>query len=367
MSISFFHTNISPEAKNLVNEVLDSGFISAGKMADLFEKKLAEKLGMINPVSVNSGTSALHLALILAGVGKGDEVILPAQTFIATGLVVLMQGAKPVFADIQPETGNIDPESIREKITTRTKAIIPVHWGGYPCDLDEINQIADEYGLAVIEDAAHAVGAVYKGRPIGSISRFTAFSFQAIKHLTTGDGGALCSINSEDSYQAKRLRWFDIDREHSAPSILGERDYDAKNAGYKYHMNDVSAAMGVGNLNSLPNILEHHNKIAKIYSRELKGTPGLELMNYKTDRQSSWWFFQLLVEKRNDFILALKEHNIPASVVHLRIDRNSVFGGLNNELIGQNMFNEMQVALPVHCGISLEDAEKIAIVVKRGW
>ena len=367
MNLSFFHTNISPEAMQLVNEVVGSGFISAGKMADRFEKELAEKLGIANPVTVNSGTSALHLALILAGVGKGDEVILPAQTFIATGLVILMQGAKPVFADIQPDTGNIDPESVREKITTRTKAIVPVHWSGYPCDLDEINQIAAEYGLAVIEDAAHAIGATYKGRPIGSISRFTAFSFQAIKHLTTGDGGALCSINSEDKYLAKRLRWFDIDRENSSPTILGERDYDAKKVGYKYHMNDVSAAMGIGNLNSLSNIIEHHNKIAKIYSRELFGTTGLKLMNYKTDRQSSWWFFQLLVERRNDFILALKEHNIPASVVHLRIDRNSVFGALNNELIGQNMFNEMQVALPVHCGISVDDAEQIAIIVKKGW
>src|SRR5262249_43887055 len=160
-----------------------------------FEQELATTLGLIRPVAVNSGTSALHLALEVAGVGSGDEVILPAQTFVASGLSILMCDAAPVFADIQPFTGNIDPGSVRAKITARTKAIMPVHWGGYPCDMDEINAIARGHDLAVIEDAAHALGAIYKGRPVGALSRFTAFSFQAIKHLTTGDGGALCCLD----------------------------------------------------------------------------------------------------------------------------------------------------------------------------
>ncbi|MEM3101651.1 MAG: DegT/DnrJ/EryC1/StrS family aminotransferase, partial [Candidatus Nitrosotenuis sp.] len=263
--MEFFNTHISEKSIRLVNEVLRSGFISAGRMADEFEKELSRRLGLVNPVTVNSGTSALYLALALAGVKPGDEVIVPAQTFIATGLVVLMHYAKPVFADIQYETGNIDPNSIREKITERTKAIIPVHWGGYPCDMDEINEIAKEHNLAVIDDAAHALGATYKGKPVGSISRFTAFSFQAIKHLTTGDGGALCCLNEDDYQEAKKRRWFDIDRENAKPSILGEREYDATHVGYKLHMNDISAAIGLGNLEDFHLSLKRRREIADYY------------------------------------------------------------------------------------------------------
>ena len=243
--ITFFHTLVSPRAVQLVTQVLESGWLSEGRIVQQFEAALAARLGLCRPVAVNSGTAALHLALALTGVGPGDEVILPAQTFVATGLVILMQGAKPVFADINPLTGNISPTSIAEKITEHTKAIMPVHWGGYPCDLDEINAIADRYDLAVIEDAAHALGATYKGHPIGAISRFTAFSFQAIKHLTTGDGGALCCTDETDSRASVVRRWFGIDRATSQPSILGEREYDITDIGYKYHMNDVAAALGL--------------------------------------------------------------------------------------------------------------------------
>jgi perosamine synthetase len=187
--MDFFQVHISSKAIESAAEVLKSGWINQGCKVKQFESELCTRLGLCRPVTVNSGTAALDLALALAGVVPGDEVILPAQTFIATGMVILGRQAKPVFADIQLQIGNICPESISQKITERTKAIIPVHWGGYPCDLDEINNLAKTHNLTVIEDAAHALGASYKGKSIGSISRLTAFSFQAIKHLTTGDGG----------------------------------------------------------------------------------------------------------------------------------------------------------------------------------
>lgn len=367
MQVNFFHTNISPEAPAKVSEVLKSTFVSAGKLAEEFEKRLSVKLGLQNPVSLNSGTSALHLALCIADAGPGDEVILPPQTFIATGLVILMNGAKPVFADIQPDTGNIDPESVKQLITPKTKAIIPVHWGGYPCDLDEINAIAAEHDLAVIEDAAHAIGAAYKNRPIGSISRFTAFSFQAIKHLTTGDGGALCCTSPADHYEAKRRRWFDIDRDHSPVSLLGEREYDAVSIGFKYHLNDMAAALGLANLEMLDKTLEHHRLLASVYRDGLRNIPGIQHMNYKKDRQSSWWFFQMLAEKREDLIRYLKDKGFPASVVHLRIDRNSIFGGINHSLHGQEKFNNHQLSLPIHNGISPETAQAICHEIRKGW
>ena len=365
--MDFFNTYISNKSIQLATDVLKSTWVSAGKVADMFEKELENQLGLVNPVTVNSGTSALYLAMAVAGIKPGDEVIIPAQTFIATGLAVLMHHARPVFADIQYETANIDPESIKQKISDKTKAIIPVHWAGYPCDLDEINTIAREHHLSVIEDAAHALGAIYKGKPVGSISRFTAFSFQAIKHLTTGDGGALCCLNEEDYYQTKRRRWFDIDRDNSKQSLLGEREYDAVNVGYKFHMNDLAAAIGLGNMEDFQLNLERRRDIAAHYRNELKNVPGLELLDYKDDRESAYWLFTVLVERREEFIRALASKGVPVSVVHLRIDKNSVFGGINRNLKGQEKFNEHQAAIPVHESLTDEDVSIILNCIREGW
>lgn len=365
--MNFFNTYISKKSFEYAHQVLSSTFISAGKMAEKFEAELHNQIGLVNPVTVNSGTSALHLALLTAGIKPGDEVILPAQTFIASGLAILMQHAKPVFADIQYNTGNIDPASIREKITEKTRAIMPVHWGGYPCDMDEINSIAMENHLTVIEDAAHALGACYKGNPIGTISQFTAFSFQAIKHLTTGDGGALCCLNENDYAKAKKVRWFGIDRENSKASILGEREYDVNELGYKYHMNDLAAAVGLGNLEDFNKNLKRRRDIAAIYRDELKNVPGIKLLVHEDDRESACWLFTILVKRRTDFIKKLKTHNIPASVVHLRIDKNSIFGGITPDLSGQERFNEDQVAIPLHNALTDMDVISIIRSIKKGW
>jgi perosamine synthetase len=365
--MDFFSTHISRRSIELVTETLESGWISEGKRVKEFETALSNDFGLRNPVTVNSGTSALHLALSIANIGFGDEIILPAQTFVATGLVVLMQNAVPVFADIDPLTGNISSASIAEKITPRTKAIMPVHWGGYPCDMDEINDIAKKNNLVVIEDAAHALCATYKDKPIGSISKFTAFSFQAIKHLTTGDGGALCCLEEIDARLAFTKRWFGIDRANSLPSLLGERIYNIDTIGYKYHMNDLAAALGLGNLDGFPERQSHRQNIASTYRQQLKDVPGLQLLRSETDRKSSYWLFTILVENREDFIRKLNEHEIPASVVHLRIDHNSIFGGIKNELVGQSEFNQKQVSIPIHENLSQIDVEHIISTIKTGW
>ncbi len=365
--MDFFHSYVAPAAVERATECLKSGWISEGRQVREFEAALAKRLGMIRPVALNSGTAALHLALAVAGVGPGDEVILPPQTFVATGLVILMQGATPVFADIDPETGNLDPATLRAKITEATKAVIPVHWTGYPCELDEINAIAHEHGLAVIEDAAHALGATYKGRPIGAISRFTAFSFQAIKHLTTGDGGALCCPRDDDHHAARNRRWFGIDREASEPSILGERLFEIDTVGFKYHMNDLAAAVGLGNLESFPARLSRRRQIATRFAHALADVPGVHLLRRDEDRESACWVFNLRVERREEFIRALAGRMVPASVVHLRIDRYRVFGGVREELTGQAVFEAGQVSLPAHAGLSDEDIEQIITAVRAGW
>jgi perosamine synthetase len=365
--MNFFHTHISPNAIGLVIETLRSTHVSEGKRVHQFEEELTNTLRLIHPVAVNSGTSALHLALAVADVGAGDEVILPAQTFVASGLSILMCGATPVFADIQPLTGNIDPDSIAAKVTPRTKAIMAVHWGGCPCNVDEINDIARDHDLAVIEDAAHALGAIYKGNPVGTLSRFTAFSFQAIKHLTTGDGGALCCLDEKDFHEARCRRWFGIDRDRHRPSIIGERVYNLEQLGFKYHLNDLSAAVGLGNLSDIRNNLARHRQIAQAYREQLSNVPGVTLLQYPSDRESSWWIFTILVDRREDFIRALASRGIPSSVVHQRIDRNKVFGGCRDDLAGQKFFDERQVSLPVHVGLSDDDADNVVKSVRMGW
>jgi perosamine synthetase len=365
--LTFNWTTVSEQAIANATAALRSGFLSEGRQVRRFEEELAARLGLVRPVALNSGTTALHLALVLAGVRSGDEVIIPPQTFIATGMAVLMQEATPVFADIQYHTGNIDPRSIRERISPKTKAIIPVHWAGYPCDLDEINEVAAAHNLAVIEDAAHALGATYRGKPIGAISRFTCLSFQAIKHLTTGDGGALCCLRPEDEERARVRRWFCIDRDHSPPSFLGERVYDAGETGYKYHLNDLGAAIGLGNLEVFPKVLGRLREVSSRYRREFAAVPGLTLLENKDDRESACWLFTLLADRRDDFLRALQGRGVPASVFHQRIDRHSVFGGARKDLPNMDRFNDHQASVPLHAGLTDDEVETVIAAVKAGW
>jgi perosamine synthetase len=361
-----FTTTVSEEAKELVMDSLNTTFISAGKKADAFEK-LLQPFGLRRPVTVNSGTSALHLALVSANIGEGDEVILSPQTFIATGLSILQQKAKPVFVDIDYLTGNIDPSYIEEKITEKTKAIMVVHWAGYPCDMDEIHEIAKKHNLLVIEDAAHAFGSEYKGWPIGSISDYTCFSFQAIKMLTTGDGGAICSLNSLTEKRLKKLRWFNIDRDDDVPDILGERVYNSNEVGYKYHMNDISASIGLGNLETVRNKLRKHKAIANRYRSELEGFDGITLFKKENDRVSANWLFGMHVEKREDFIRMMKKNGITTSVVHVGIDKNDLFGGRDESLLNQRKFDDSQIHIPIHSDLTDEEVNHIIKTIKHGW
>ena len=365
--ISIYNTFIKDTAIEKVAEVLKSTFISEGKLVKEFELTLTSNLGIVNPIALNSGTTALHLALDLAGIKEGDEVILPAQTFVATGLVIVQMKAIPVFADINYEDGNISIESIKQKITPRTKAIMMVHWGGYPCDIENIIALAKEYNLIVIEDAAHAIGASYKGKPIGSISDYTCFSFQAIKHITTGDGGALAILDNEKVKEGLTKRWFGIDRGSSVLSELGEREYNIESLGYKYHMNDYAAALGISNLEGFSERLKKRQLIVDIYNQGLKNSPGINLFKYNNDRISANWLYGLHVENRLGFIRKLKEYKIVASVIHQRIDRNSIFGGLTEKLWNQEKFDLTQIHIPIHDNITIEDAEYIVQTIKSGW
>ena len=365
--MDFFQTTVSKKAISLAKKTLESSFISAGKVSIQFEKEFEKQIGVRNAVSLNSGTSSLHLGLHLMNLKKGDEVILPAQTFLASGLAILMTGATPVFCDIEYLSGNICIKSLEKKITSRTKAIMPIHYGGLPADLGEINKIAKQNKLKVIEDAAHALGSTYKGKSIGSISDFTAFSFQAIKQVTAGDGGALCCKKIPDYKRAKRLRWFGIDREASKVSILGERVFEVDELGFKYHMNDLAASLALGNLSNYSSRLKRVRSIAKKYAESLKSVPGVHLLETKQDRESSYWLYTLLVDNRENFIKKMLSNGIPVSVVHQGIDRFKIFNGKVNSHVNQRKFDQDQICIPIHSGLTNNDVDRVIGAVKAGW
>ena len=365
--IRIFSVYVSEEAVERVGATLRSGYLGEGPVVKEFELALKKIGGIPYPVALNSGTSALHLALVITGVKAQDEVITTAQTMMATGHAILQQQARPVFADIQYQTGNIDSGDIEHRITDKTKAIIVVHWAGYPCDLDEIHAVAKKHNLTVIEDAAHALGAFYKSQPIGQISPFTCFSFQAIKHVTCGDGGALAVLTESKYREALRRRWYGIDRAMRKPSILGEPEWNVTETGFKYHMNDVAASIGLANLKYLPQLLKRRAQIAVFYRRSLKNVQGITLLESKSDRASANWLFTMHVEKRENFVRMMSSKGIEVSVVHLRIDENDIFGGKRGDLVNLNKFNSTQISIPIHNLLSDDDVSYIVDSIKAGW
>lgn len=360
--MNFFDTTITEEAKKEVMDCLDSGMISEGGRVDYFEKQVSGVFGYKNCVAVNSCTSALHLALILSGVKPGDEVILPAQTFIATGYAVLYCGAKPVFADIDRSTGNLLVMEIEKKITPKTKAIICVSWGGTPNRLALLEGLCGMYGLALIQDNAHALGSTHMEKSLDDFGDFTCLSFQAIKSLTTGDGGMLTCKNPHDYYRAKKLRWFNIDRENDKVGLDGERLYDSHEVGYKYHMNNIAAAIGLGNLHGVKERQARRKHVADMYHASFRGTDNIALSEGSSD-----WLYTALVDKRDDFIRMMRSKNIPVSVVHNGIDRNSIFGGIDRSLVNQRYWDKHHICLPCHSGLTDEDVEKVCNAIKDGW
>lgn len=365
--IKLFETKLPEDSIKYVEEVLREGWLSEGVTARLFEEKLQSLLKEFKTFTVNSGTSALHLALILAGVKAGDEVIIPSQTFVATGLAVLYVGAKPVLADVNPKTGEISIESAKNKITEKTKAIIAVDWGGYPCDYKGLSKLAQQYNLKVIRDAAHSIFSSVRNININDYVDFTCYSFQGIKSLTTGDGGAVSCRSVFDFERGKKLRWFGIDRVKDLPDASGERKYNLHEVGYKYHMNNVAAAIGLGQLDTIIENTKNRQQIARGYNAELCCYPGVTVPDYNNERISSYWLYPLLVENRNDFIKHLDSYGVEASVVHQGIDRNNIFGGLDESLVGQRELDKKLVHIPIRPNLTMVDFTRIINIIRMGW
>ncbi len=365
--VPMFQPYVAESAIERVKEVLESRWIGQGKVVNEFERVIEKTLGIPYAVAVNTSSSAIRLALMISEVRPGDEIIATPMTCSLTNHPILEQYARIVFADIQYDSGNIEPSSIEQRITPFTKAIVCCHWGGQPADLEEINEIANRHGLTVIEDASESFGATYRGKPIGAVSRFSAFSFQAIQLLTTGEGGLL-AVRDEAAYEhAQILRWYAIDRKSRKSNILGYYDFDISTVGFGYHMTNIAAAIGIENLKHLNRQKEHRKNIVARYRSAFTEVAGITLFPAKNDRESSNHFFTMHVEKREDFCRKMKARDIEVSIVHYRNDAYSVFGGLRNDLPNLDRFAATYICLPTHMSLSSEDIEYIIDTVKTGW
>ena len=367
-NIVMFYPHVSELAKSLVMETLDSRWIGQGPKVKLFEEDFSKKFGSSSPaIAVGSGTDALHLSYMLANLEPGDEVIAPVFTCTATNIPFLYMGVKINFADIDPETMNIDVSHVRQLMNQNVKAIVCVHYGGLPCDMDELQLIADEWGVPIIEDAAHAVGAKYKGVNVGSISDFTMFSFQAIKHITTGDGGMLIIKNKDLVDKAERIRWFGIDRKSKQAGIW---ENDITEVGYKYQMTDIAAAMGIASLSEFDEQSKLRKELFETYEVELANCDRLKVIGGGfLDREHAAWLFTVLVEDRYTLQQKLRENGIESNQVHFRNDRYSIFNEFTEGKSFPNMdkLEDNYLVLPLHTKMSKDDVKRVCKVIKVGW
>ena len=343
-----------------VSQVLASKWISTGNRVREFERAFAEYLGVKHAIAVSSCTHALHLSLVVAGIGNGDEVITTPYTFTATAEAIRYVGAKPVFVDIHPNTLNIDITQIEQAITARTKAILPVHFAGFPCDMDALQDICRHHNLVLIDDAAHAIPTEYKGKYIGSIGDLSAFSFYANKNLTTGEGGMITTNNDAFAKPLRTMRLHGIDKD--AWARQSQRDiwrYDIATEGYKYNMTDIQAAMGLCQLMKLNKQHERRRDLAQIYQTELANfsqirTPAAP----ENPSEHAWHLYiaQLPPGERNGFIRALSDANIECSVhyipLHLFEFYQKQYGYHVGDFPCAESAFERVVSLPLHPGLT---------------
>ena len=357
--IPLVQTNIPPREILMpaLEEVLYSGYVAQGKKVDEFEREFERYIGFGKSLSLNSGTAALHIALILAGVNYGDEVISTALTAEPTNTSIKAMGATIRYADIDQNTGNIDPGSIEKCINSKTRAIIVVDYAGIPVNVPAIQAISKKYGVPVIEDAAHALGSTKAGGHFP----YTVFSLQAIKHLTTIDGGIL-QLSSEEEYErGKLIRWFGLDKTKS------RMENNITLQGYKYHMNNVNATIGLIQMQSLEQVLGRYLENGAFFDNELVNIPGVDLLNYYKGSQPSFWLYTLKVENRDGFIRKLTENGIMASELHKRSDHHSYLNDHNIILPELDDFYKKMVHIPCGWWLSEKDRKRIVECVKTGW
>ncbi|MDA8090745.1 MAG: DegT/DnrJ/EryC1/StrS family aminotransferase [Nitrospiraceae bacterium] len=376
MEIPFHKPYITDEEISGVVHSIRSGWLTMGPKTIEFEDRFAENVESAHAVSMNSCTACLHLALKAIGLREGDEVIVPSMTFTATSEVIAYFNAKPVFVDIETGTGNMDASKIESRITGRTRAIIPVHYAGQPCDMEEILAIAKKRGIYVIEDAAHSLPAYYRHRKIGSIGDITCFSFYATKTLCTGEGGMAVTNNEQwaDTMRVLRLHGISSDA-WKRYSKNGKWNYEVVDAGFKYNMTDIQAAMGLAQLGKLEWMWEARQDIAKKYNEAFSRMEEVIPPEVKPDRQSAWHLYPLKLKLealnigRDQFIDELSSRGIGASVHFIPLYRHPFYknryGCMMHEYPASEWVFGRVLSLPIFPGMMEEDVSGVIEVVEH--
>ncbi|MCS7065507.1 MAG: UDP-4-amino-4,6-dideoxy-N-acetyl-beta-L-altrosamine transaminase [Fimbriimonadales bacterium] len=363
--------SIDEQEEQAVLEVLRSGWLTTGPKVKQFEEEFALYTGAAHAVAVNSCTAAMHLVLAAWGIGQGDEVITTPLTFCATIEAIEYLGAMPVLVDIDPATANIDPNRIEDAITPRTRAILPVHYGGLPCEMEAIMEIARRHELLVLEDAAHAAGAVYKGRKIGAIAHATAFSFYATKNLTTGEGGMITTDDAELADRCRILSLHGISRDAwKRYMAAGTWYYEVQALGYKYNMTDLQAALGICQLRKLDALNTRRQQIAAQYHRAFAEMDFLTPFppRLPADRTHVWHLYTILLNletlriDRARFIEELKVRNIGTSVHFIPIHYHphyARYGWRRGDFPNAERYYERTLSLPLYPAMSDQDAADV--------
>ena len=364
-TITQFYPHIPRTAVQAIKKVFAGRWIGQGPLVDKLEKIFSRRFANnMASIAVGSGTDALHLSYILANLKKDDEVICPVFTCTATNIPLLYFDAKIKFADIDPATFNIDIDSVKKLITKKTKAIIFVNYGGLPCNISELVKLAKKNKITLIQDAAQSLDAKYKNKPITTYADFTIFSFQAIKHISSGDGGMLVIKNSKLIKKAKRIRWFGIDR---LAKQGGTWENDIKEIGYKYQMTDIGAALLLESIKEFRKIKIHRKKIFEIYLKELSKNKNINIVNDKNIKGHAHWLFTILLNKKDYLQKKLRQKGIETNQVHFRNDRYSIFKKFTKNKKFENMdsVEDKYLVLPIHTKMKINDAKYIADQINK--
>lgn len=373
--LPFSQPLIEEEEINEAIDTLRSGWLTTGPKVKRFEEEFTEYIESKYVVAINSCTGGLHLSLLAAGIGEGNEVITTPFTFCATTNVILHVRAKPVFIDIKPDTFNIDTERIEEAITPKTKAIMPVHYAGQPCEMSEIIRIAKRHNLLVIEDAAHAIAAKYKGKRVGTIGDITCFSFYATKNLVTGEGGMVATDNEKLAKKIRVLSLHGMSRDAwKRYSAAGSWYYEVIYPGYKYNMTDIQASLGLHQLRKLTRLQKRREEIAEAYNEAFANLDAIEVPFVKRNIEHAWHLYviKIVSEKlkldRNQFIEALRERNIGTSVhfipVHLHPYYRDIYGFKRGDFPNAEYVYDRIISLPLYPKMENRDVQDVIWAVK---
>jgi perosamine synthetase len=349
-----------------IRETFASGWIGLGPKTEEFEERFAGYVGTCHAVGLNSATAALDLSLKAFRIHSG-EIIIPAITFVSTAHAVVYNHATPVLADVREDTLCMDTDDLQEKITEKTRAVIPVHLGGHPCDMDPILDLAEDHGLIVIEDAANAAGAEYRGKKVGSLGDAGCFSFQATKNMTTGDGGMITTSHSEIVKRVQKLRWAGINRDtwqrNSNPKKYSWY-YEVDEIGYKYHMNDIQASMGLVQLQKLDRLNEQRRNIAGIYTRAFSDIEQIALPAGKPYARHAYWLYTIKMKERDAFISHMSECGVSTGVHFMPVHHHPLYARLCGSVpVADSIWKEI-VDIPLFPDLKDEEIVRVISGVK---